>query len=60
MTSAVLYQTSWHANLELVIMLIRNRPVSGESMTINIWKSCMWNADEEMNKEAIFTVMKTA
>ena len=35
-------------------------PWSGESMTINIWKSCMWNADEEMNKEAIFTVMKTA
>ena len=31
-------------------------PMTSESMTVNIWKSYMWIADEEMNMKAIFTV----
>ena len=27
--------------------------------TVNIWKSRVWNADKEMNMEAISVMMKT-
>ena len=29
-------------------------------MTVNIWKSCMWTADKEINMKAIFAVMNTS
>ena len=29
------------------------------SMTVNIWKSCTWTADKEINMEAILAVMNT-
>ena len=29
-------------------------------MTVNIWKSCMWTADKEINMKAIFAVMNSS
>ena len=43
-TGAVLYQLSWQANWELVIMLGPNKPSKWWIMIVDIWKSYMCTA----------------
>ena len=60
-TDAALYQLSWQANQELVIILVPNKP---SKWCVNDCKYMkiiyMWTAIEETNMEAIHAVMNTA